>query len=144
MSTVTSLAAPGHFVALAPGGGLLSLLLWLRWRRPTWVLLVALAALALRPQLLWGGSAVGYEWGLHQTLLVYALTINALRFGVRRTPNWPILGLLATFCLSPASCALHPKLTLAFMLNEPGAAGAAVRLHPKSSSSRARGGSAPW
>jgi teichuronic acid biosynthesis protein TuaE len=108
--------------ASAPGLGLLvavalaSVVLWLGWRKPTWVLLIALATLAIRPQLLWGGPAVGYEWGLHQTLIVLALALNALRHGVYRTINWPVLALLAALVLSIALGELHPKLTLPFML----------------------------
>ena len=44
------------------------------------------------------------------------LAVNALHFGVRRSVNWPILALLATFGLSLAFGDLHPKLTLSFML----------------------------
>ncbi len=78
--------------------------------------MIALATLAIRPQLLWGGPHITYDWGLHQTLIVFALVMNALRYGVRRTSNWPILALLATFILSLAFGDLHPKLTLPFML----------------------------
>jgi teichuronic acid biosynthesis protein TuaE len=78
--------------------------------------MIALASLALRPQLLWGGPPLGWEWGLHQTLIVLALVMNALRYGVQRTIPWPILALLATFALSFAFGSLHPKLTFALML----------------------------
>jgi O-antigen ligase len=113
---------PGNLGGLSPGlalaivGALLALLAWLSWRKPTWLFLLALAALAIRPELLWGGPAVGYEWGLHQTLLVLALTANALHYGLRRSINWPVLALLASFVLSLAFGNLHPKLTLPFML----------------------------
>ena len=68
---------------------------WLSWRRPTILLAVTLASLSVRPQLFAGGASVGYEWGLHHTLLLRALVANALRFGLRRTMYWPVAGLLA-------------------------------------------------
>jgi O-antigen ligase len=107
---------PGAVGALAVAAALLMPILWLSWRKPTWLFVLALAALAIRPQLLWGGPAIGYGWGLHQTFLVFALAVNALRFGVRRTPNWPILAQLATFGLGLAFGDLHPKLSLPLML----------------------------
>jgi O-antigen ligase len=109
-------AAIGPWLGLLVSMALAAPVLWLGWRKPTWVLLIALATLSIRPQLLWGGPAVGYEWGLHQTLIVLALALNALRYGVYRTINWPILALLATLVLSIAFGDLHPKLTLPFML----------------------------
>jgi hypothetical protein len=42
---------------------------WLGWRRPTILLAVALAPLSVRPRLFASGAPVGYEWGLHHTLL---------------------------------------------------------------------------
>jgi teichuronic acid biosynthesis protein TuaE len=108
--------------AIAWGLGLLLagivavVVLWLGWRKPTLVLLLALTSLAIRPELLWGGSDIGYEWGLHQSLIVLALAMNALRYGVRRTINWPIVALVASFLLSLAFGHLHPDLTLPFML----------------------------
>ncbi len=88
------------------------LLLWLGWRKPTWLLMIALASLAIRPQLLWGGPPVGWQWGLHQSLIVFALAMNALRYGIRTTINWPILALVAVFVLSLAFGNLHPKLSV--------------------------------
>jgi O-antigen ligase len=76
----------------------------------------ALAALAIRPQLLWGDRNVGYDWGLHQSLLVLALTVNALHFGIRRSINWPILALLAVFGLNLLFGHLHDDLTTGLML----------------------------
>ncbi len=116
MSFLSRLGAPEPAVALVGGGALLVLILWLGWRKPTWLLMIALASLAIRPQLLWGGPPVGWQWGLHQTLIVFALAMNALRYGIRTTINWPILALLATFALSLAFGSLHPKLTLPLML----------------------------
>ena len=55
-------------------------------------------------------------WGLRQSLLVFALAVNALHYGLRRTIPWPILALLATFVLSLAFGNLYPKLTLPLML----------------------------
>ena len=116
MSLPASLGGLPPALVLAIAGALLALLAWLSWRRPTWLLLLALGALAIRPELLWGGPAVGYEWGLHQTLLVFALAVNALHYGLRRTVNWPMLALLAVFVLSSAFGNPHPKLTLPLML----------------------------
>ncbi len=103
-------------LALVIGGALLGLAAWLSWRKPTLVLLIALAGLALRPQLLWGGPPLGSAWGLSQSLVVFGLALNALRYGVRRTINWPILALILVLGLNLAFGNLHPKLTLAFML----------------------------
>jgi O-antigen ligase len=92
--------------ALALGAGAL----WLSWRLPTGLLLLALAALAIRPQIYFGGPEVGIGWGLHQTLLLVALLINAAKFGMRRTINWPILALVAVFALNLAFAELDPKV----------------------------------
>lgn len=89
---------------------------WVSWRKPTVLLAVALASLSVRPQLLVGGAAVGYDWGLSHTLLLLALMVNALRFGIRRSMYWPVAGLIAAFALSLAAGDLHPKLTLGFMV----------------------------
>ena len=85
--------------------------LWLAWRLPTGALLLALAALAIRPQIYFGAPDVGIGWGLHQTLLLVALLVNAARHGVRRTINWPILALAAVFALNLAFSDLDPKVT---------------------------------
>jgi O-antigen ligase len=103
-------------VALAVAAGLLSLLGWLIYRLPTVALLVALALLAVRHQVVTGGPSVGYVWGVHHTLLVLALLANALRFGIRTTPNWPVFALLAVLGLNLAFGNLHPKLGPGFML----------------------------
>ena len=116
MSLLASLGGLPPAALLIAGGVLLALVAWLSWRKPTWLLLLALAALALRPQLLWGGPEVGWQWGLQQTLLVFALAVNALHYGLRRTIPWPVLALLATFALSLAFGHLYPKLTLPLML----------------------------
>jgi hypothetical protein len=72
---------------------------------------IALASLAVRPQLFFGGPAVGYDWGLQHTLLLLALAVNALRHGVRRSINWPLGALTAAFALGLAAGDLHPKRT---------------------------------
>jgi teichuronic acid biosynthesis protein TuaE len=89
---------------------------WLSWRRPTALLALALASLAVRPQLFAGGAPVGYEWGFHHTLLLLALVANALHFGIRRTMYWPVAGLLAAVALTVAAGDLHPELTPGLML----------------------------
>ena len=94
---VTALA-----IGLVVGGA------WLSWRRPTVLLAVALASLAVRPQLFFGGSNVGYEWGLHHTLMLLALVVNALRYGIRRSINWPLVALIAAFALGLVAGDLQP------------------------------------
>jgi O-antigen ligase len=116
MNCVPNLNPIGPGLALLVWGTLIVLALWLSWRKPTVVLMFALAALALRPHLLWGGPRVGYEWGLHQTLLVFALGTNAFHYGIRRTVNWPILTLLAVSALSLLLGDLEPRLTPPFVL----------------------------
>lgn len=103
-------------LALAIAAVLLGLAGWLIYRLPTVALLVALAALAVRPQVVTGGPTVGYVWGIHHTLLVLALLGNAARFGIRTTPNWPVFALLAVLGLNLLLGDLHPKLTLPYML----------------------------
>ena len=115
MSFLPRLGAPEPAVAVVGGGALLVLILWLSWRKPTWLLMLALASLAIRPQVLWGGPQVGWHWGLHQTLIVFALAMNALRYGVRTTINWPILALVVIFALNLLLGVLHPDVNVALM-----------------------------
>ena len=105
----------GPIVASLLGVLLIGALGWVSWRQTTVLWVLALASLALRPQLLFNGAPVSYEWGLHHTLLLLALTASALRFGLRRNLYWPVAGLLAAFALSLVAGDLHPKLTLGFM-----------------------------
>ena len=106
----------GPILAFALGVSLIGAAGWVSWRKPTVLLAVALASLAVRPQLFLGGPAVGYDWGLHHTLLLLALVANALHFGLRRTMYWPVAALLAASALSLGAGDLHPKLTLGFMV----------------------------
>jgi O-antigen ligase len=106
-------AVPALFVGI----GLLALALWLSWRLPTGLLLVALAALAVRPQLYFDAPAVGIGWGFHQSLLLAALLINAAKHGVRKTVNWPIVALAVVFALNLAFGELDPKVKLPLMLS---------------------------
>jgi O-antigen ligase len=89
--------------------------LWLGWRLPTVLMLLALAALAIRPQIYFGAPNVGVGWGLHQSLLLVALLLNAARHGVRKTINWPVLALAAVFALNLAFSDLDPKVNPALM-----------------------------
>lgn len=116
MSLPPGLDAVGPGLGLLLGGALLALVLWLAWRRPTWVLLLALASLAIRPELLWGGPEVGVGWGLHHTLLIFALGANAVAFGIRRTVPWPVLALLIILCASPVLGTRHGAVDPALML----------------------------
>jgi O-antigen ligase len=104
-------------VALVVSGGLLALALWLGWRMPTGLLLLALAALAVRPQIYFDAPEVGIGWGLHQTLLLVALLINTAKYGVRKVINWPILALMAVFALNLAFGDLDPKVKLPLMFS---------------------------
>jgi O-Antigen ligase len=103
-------------LALTLGAAVLALTLWVAWRWPALTVALALAALAIRPQLLWGDRNVGYEWGLHQTLLLAALAVNALHFGLRKSINWPIVALTAVFALNLLFGQLHEDLTIGLML----------------------------
>ena len=103
-------------LAVILGVPLFGLAAWIGWRRPAFIFVPALASLALRPELLWGDSNIGYEWGLHQTLLVIALLINALRFGLRKSINWPIVALIVVFGLNLLFGNLHRDLTIGLML----------------------------
>jgi hypothetical protein len=105
----------GSIVVAALAVGLAVSAAWLSWRRPTVLLAIALASLAVRPQLFFGGPAVGYEWGLQHTLLLLALVVNALRHGVRRSINWPLVALIAAFALALAAGDLHAELTFPYM-----------------------------
>jgi O-antigen ligase len=89
--------------------------LWVSWRWPTLLLLLALAALAIRPQIYFGAPVVGVGWGPHHTLLLAALLVHAARFGVRRVLNWPVLALAAVFVLNVAFADLDPKVTPVLM-----------------------------
>ncbi|HEX5077824.1 MAG TPA: O-antigen ligase family protein [Geminicoccaceae bacterium] len=91
--------------------------LWLSWRRPTVLFLLALAALAIRPQAWFGGPKVGLGWGFHQTLLLAALLVNAARYGVRRSINWPVLALAVVYALNLAFAELDPKVDPLLMLS---------------------------
>ena len=102
--------------AVTLGAAVLALALWIAWRWPALLLALGLASLALRPQLLWGDRNVGYEWGLHQTLLVVGLAVNALHFGVRKSINWPILALIVVLGLNLLFGHLHDDLTTGLMV----------------------------
>jgi O-antigen ligase len=106
----------GAIVAVALTIALLGVAVWLSWRRPGLLLAVALASLAVRPQLFYGGPEVGYSWGVHHTLIALALLFNALRYGLRRRMNWPLAALVVAFALSLALADLHPQLTVPFMV----------------------------
>ncbi len=102
--------------ALLVGGCLVALVLWLGWRLPTGLFVLALLGLAIRPQLLFHGSPIGVDWSFHQSLLLLALVINAAKHGVRKTVNWPVLALVAVLALSLAFGDLEPKVTAGVMI----------------------------
>lgn len=105
-----------ELAARVAGGCLRALGPCLSWRLTTGAMAVALAALAIRPQLLLDGPPVGVGWGLHQTLLVLALMVNAWQHGVRRSINWPILALAAVLALNLLFSDLDPKVGLGLMV----------------------------
>jgi teichuronic acid biosynthesis protein TuaE len=98
------------------GGCLRALGPCLSWRLTTGALVAALAALAIRPQLLLDGPPVGVGWGLHQSLLVLALMANAWQHGVRKSINWPILALAAVLALNLVLSDLEPRVGLGLMV----------------------------
>jgi len=98
------------------GGGALVLVLTLSWRLPALPMALGLLCLAVRPELLLGGTIGQQDWGVARTLLVLGLVANALRYGVRRQANWPIAALLAVLVLSPVLGDPPPKLTPLLML----------------------------
>ena len=98
------------------GGGALLLGLALSWRMPALPMALGLICVAVRPELLLGGSIGQQDWGVARSLLVLGLAANALRYGVRRQANWPLAALLLVLVLSPAFGDPHPKLTPLLML----------------------------
>jgi O-antigen ligase len=106
----------GSGLSLLVGGSVVLLALWLSWRKPALVFLLALASLAIRPELLWGGPSTGYQWGVQHTLLALALLVTGLRYGIRKTINWPVLAFGTVLALNLAFGNLHPNLTLPMMI----------------------------
>jgi hypothetical protein len=106
-SVVNSSSGPGALVALVATGTIAALVLWISWRKPTLVFLIALAALAIRPQLLSGGQAIGYEWGLHQTL--YSSLFSSTPRATASAPR--SLGRLRLWS-SPSSSASHSAICI--------------------------------
>ncbi len=88
--------------------------LGLRW--PVVLLALALASLAIRPQLLWGGPPIGWEWGVHHTLMVLALAMSAWRFGLRRSIPWPMAAFALVIVLNLMFGDLRRDLSFGFML----------------------------
>jgi hypothetical protein len=105
-----------ELAARVAGGCLRALGPYLSWRLTTGAMVVALAALAIRPQLLFDGSSISVGWGLHQSLLILALLLNAWQHGVRKSINWPILALAAVFALNLLFSDLEPKVGLGLMV----------------------------
>lgn len=100
--------------ALALAAGALLTGLSLRW--PIALLALALASLALRPELLIGGPFYGWGWDLHHTLMVLALAATAWRFGLRPSVPWPIAALTLSALLSLAFGSLHPDVGPGLMI----------------------------
>jgi O-antigen ligase len=101
------------------GAVLLGLTLWLSWRLPVLpaaLMILGLLTVAVRPELLLGGTIGQADWGLPRTLLVLALIVNALRYGVDWRINWPVAALILVLVQDLLLGHLHPKLTPVLML----------------------------
>jgi O-antigen ligase len=98
------------------GGVLLGLALWLSWRLPAALMILGLLTIAVRPELLLGGTIGQVDWGISRTLLVLALIVNALRYGVRWRINWPVAALVVVLVLGLLLGHRQPELTPVLML----------------------------
>ena len=103
-------------IGILVGGALLGVTLWFGWRRPALLMILGLLTIAVRPELLLGGTIGQADWGIPRTLLVLALIVNALRYGVRRQINWPVAALIVVLVQGLLLGHLHPKLTPLLML----------------------------
>jgi O-antigen ligase len=92
------------------------LTLWRSWRLPAPLMILGLLTVAARPELLLGGTIGQADWGIPRTVLVLALIVNALTYGVRRDVNWPIAALILVMVSSVSLGHLHPNLTPILML----------------------------
>jgi O-antigen ligase len=101
---------------IRPGGILRRSGAWLSCRLPTLLLILGLLTVAVRPELLLGDAIGQADWGLPRTLLVLALTVSALRYGLRPGINWPIAALLLVLALNLLFGRLQPQLTPVLML----------------------------
>ncbi|MGI9421327.1 MAG: O-antigen ligase family protein [Geminicoccaceae bacterium] len=88
--------------------------LGLRW--PVVLLALALISLAIRPQLLWGGPPIDWQWGPHHTLMILAFVMSAWRFGLRRSVPWPIAAMALVIVLNLLFGDLRRDLSFGFML----------------------------
>ena len=79
---------------------------WLSSRLPPLLMVLGLLTVAVRPELVLGGTIGQADWGIPRTLLVLALIGNALCYGLRRGINWPIAALILALaqCLCSATC----------------------------------------
>ncbi|MGI9417055.1 MAG: O-antigen ligase family protein [Geminicoccaceae bacterium] len=105
------------------GLALIALVIGLGLRWPILLLLVALLSLAVRPKLLVADPSIngwdrviGWEWGLHHTLMVLGLVACARRFGLKRSIPWPMAALLLTAALSALFGNPDPNLTPRLMV----------------------------
>jgi O-antigen ligase len=89
---------------------------WRSWRLPTWLMVLGLLTVAVRPELLLGRTIGQADWGIPRTVLVLALIVNALTYGVRREINGPIAALVLVLALNVLFGQLHPQLTSILML----------------------------
>jgi O-antigen ligase len=106
---------------LAVGAAICGALAWLALRRPTMLLLIVLATLAVGPQWVFaeGGSPALLAWAMPaQTLLLLAAVLtNVAHYGLRLDGvNWPLVAVLWLLCQSLLLADLDPAITLAALL----------------------------
>ncbi len=79
---------------------------------PSVFLGIAIASLALSPENLIGTQFGGIDTrALHRLVVLLALGINVVRFGIRPRINAPLVALVVIFLATLAFADMHPKLT---------------------------------
>jgi hypothetical protein len=79
-------------------------------------MVLGLLTVAVRPELLIGGTIGQADWGIPRTLLVLALIAHALCYGLRGGINWPIAALILVLIQSLLLGHVQPNLTPILML----------------------------
>jgi O-antigen ligase len=94
--------------------------LWLGWRRPTNLLPIVAASLAIGPQWILArylrAGLLALAMPLHKGLLIVAMAAHAWHFGLRRgIVNWPLLAVVWLALQSLILADRDPRLTLQLM-----------------------------
>ena len=94
--------------------------LYLAWRRPTNLLAIVVASLAIGPQWILArylrAGLLALATPLHKALLIVAMAAHAWQFGLRRgIVNWPLLAVVWLALQSLLLADLEPRLTLRLM-----------------------------